>query len=210
MSSVNMSVLLLNKGYVAINVINAKRAFNLLYSNLAEVVSVENNHYMTYNFESWTELSDLKRKLQEETGTEDWVGTPNFFIEVPRVIRLIDTNVFPREEKVRLSRRNIFIRDNYTCQYCGKKKGLKDLQLEHVVPRSQGGIDSWTNLVCACGKCNNKKGANTPKQAGMQLLRKPFKPKFTPDFRLKASSKKYISWRNFISEVYWNVELEGT
>lgn len=210
MSSVNMSVLLLNKGYMPINVINAKRAFTLLYSNLAEVVSVDDNHYLTYNFESWAELSELKKKLQEETGLEDWVETPNLLIEIPRVIKLINNDVYPREDKVRLSRRNIFIRDNYTCQYCGKRKSVKELQLEHVIPRAQGGIDSWTNLVCSCGKCNNKKGAKTPKQAGMKLLREPFKPTFTPDFRIKANLKKYISWRNFISEIYWDIELEGT
>jgi len=208
MASLNLNVLLLNRGYSPMTVISSKRALEMLYSNIAEVVAVNGKVYSSHTFNSWTELSELKKELNETTGAEDWVRTPNLILEVPRIIKLVHDTKYYLNKGVSLTRKNIFLRDNYTCQYCGTKHKAKSLDLEHVNPRCQGGIDSWENLVCACKKCNRKKKGRTPGQAGMQLIRNPVRPKSLPDFRL-AHSRKYISWKNFISEVYWNVELEG-
>lgn len=207
MEALATNVLLLNKAYVPIHVVDARRAFTLLFNKIAEVVTIEGGSYCTYNFSSWAEMSELKKKLAEESGLEDWVNTPNFILEVPRVVRLFEYAHIPTQHVI-LTRKNLFYRDDNTCQYCNKKAKVKDLELEHVVPRCKGGKDTWENLVCACKKCNEKKRDKTLKEAGMKLIRKPVKPKFIPNFRMCIKDKKYVTWKNFISEVYWNVELE--
>ena len=78
------------------------------------------------------------------------------------------------------TRKNVYIRDNYTCQYCSKRATSKfDLTLDHVVPKSRGGPKTWDNIVTSCHKCNITKGARTPKEAGMKLLKEPRRPKAT-------------------------------
>jgi len=135
------------------------------------------------------------------------VRTASTQIQVPRVIRLLGYEKVPRHA-VKFNRRNIFARDNNQCQYCGKRFATSDLSLDHVVPRSQGGLSSWENIVCACIDCNVRKGGRTPKQAHMSLIRKPEKPKRSPLLNLKLSSKKYQSWRTFLDNAYWSVELK--
>ncbi len=93
---------------------------------------------------------------------------------MPSVIRL-NRYVRAPYKGVNLTRQNIFRRDNNECQYCGTRK---DLTLDHVLPSSKGGQHSWLNLVTACKRCNAKKGNYTPDEAGMQLLRKPYKPSY--------------------------------
>jgi 5-methylcytosine-specific restriction endonuclease McrA len=112
----------------------------------------------------------------------------------------------PREQ-VKLNRRNIYARDGNLCQYCGKTFATKELTLDHVKPRVQGGGNAWTNLVCACVKCNARKGGRTPEQAGMRLIRTPIKPKRNPAISIRLGSPKYESWKAFLDEAYWTVEL---
>lgn len=103
---------------------------------------------------------------------------------VPAVLRL-RTYIKPRAyRRVRLSRDNIFFRDNHTCQYCGQHFHPRDLTLDHVMPVSRGGPKSWKNLVTACHKCNHKKGSRTPSEANMPLLSKPAPLPWTPQFDL--------------------------
>lgn len=206
MDILNSSVLVLNKSYMPINIINVKRAFSMLFQNIANVVSVENNNYINYDFNSWAELSKLKTELEETTGLEDWIKTPKLIIETPRIIIVNDYNKIPNR-KVRFNRRNVFVRDNQTCQYCGIKFDSKDLNIDHVVPKSKGGETTWKNVVCSCFKCNAKKRDRIPKEAGMKLLRKPVKPHLSPVMQSKIKNIKYNSWKNFISDVYWNTEL---
>lgn len=92
---------------------------------------------------------------------------------LPSVVRLQMYIRAPRR-RVALTRRNVLRRDSFTCQYCGTRRG--PMTTDHVVPRSMGGGDSWTNLVCACVRCNNAKGNHTPKEAGMKLARPPRRP----------------------------------
>jgi len=94
-------------------------------------------------------------------------------LPLPSVIRLTCYVRIPRK-RVELNRANVLRRDSHRCQYCGTHKG--PLTLDHVQPRTRGGIESWENLVCACVKCNNKKGSRTPDEAGMPLLKKPKRP----------------------------------
>jgi 5-methylcytosine-specific restriction endonuclease McrA len=197
-------VLVLNRFYSAIRVIDARRAFVLLAKEIAEVIAVEDGSYVSYPFSTWTELSEFRREF--ELNQHDWVRTSRISIAVPKIVRVLGYDRLPREQ-VKLNRRNIYARDANLCQYCGKTFPTKELTLDHVKPRVQGGGNSWTNLVCACVKCNARKGGRTPEQAGMRLIRVPAKPKRNPAISIRLGSPKYESWKAFLDEAYWTVEL---
>jgi 5-methylcytosine-specific restriction endonuclease McrA len=205
-SALDASVLVLNKLFMAVHIISVRRAFVLLCKDLAEVVNHEDGQFSTYDFQSWREVSEFRSKYFRQAD-DDWVRTANSEIQVPRVIRLLGYEKLPKQT-VKFNRRNIFARDNNQCQYCGKKFSTTDLSLDHVVPRSQGGQSSWENIVCACIKCNVKKGGRTPKQAHLSLIRKPEKPKRSPLLNLKLTLTKYQSWKTFLDNAYWSVELK--
>jgi HNH endonuclease len=203
------NVLVLNRYYQAIRVINVKRAFAMLCRELAEVIHVEHTttgqQFVNMDFSSWRELSELQYQFEPEKF--DWIKTVRLPIAVPRIIRLLGYDKLPRQD-VKFNRRNIFARDSNRCQYCGKKFQTSDLSLDHVLPRSQGGKSSWENIVCCCIKCNVKKGGRTPEQAHMKLLTKPIKPKRSPVINIRLSDQRYASWKQFLDEAYWTVELK--
>jgi len=198
-------VLILNRNYMAIRVTNARRALSLLYRNLAEVIHIEEGQYLTYDFESWREISELKQQF--EPHEHDFVRTVRFSMAVPRIIRLTLYDRLPRKD-VKLNRRNIFARDENHCQYCGKKYASSELSIDHVVPRSQSGKTTWDNVVCCCLQCNIRKGGRTPDQANMTLIAKPAKPRRSPMINLQLSSHRYRSWKQFLDHAYWSVELK--
>jgi len=205
-SALDASVLVLNKLFMAIHIISVRRAFCLLAKELAEVVSLEDGQYATYDFETWREVSEFRaRNFRRDE--DDWVRTTSAPIQVPRIIRLTGYDRLPRQT-VKFNRRNIFARDNNQCQYCGKKFPTSELSLDHVVPRSQGGQTTWENIVCACVACNVKKGGRTPREASMAMIRKPEKPKRSPLLNLKLTNSKYQSWKSFLDNAYWSVELK--
>ena len=201
------SVLVLNRFYLAIQVMSVRRALCLLAKDLAEVVSVENGLFLTYDFQSWREVSEWKAMAEGLGDHDDWIQSVNFPIQVPRVIRLLKYDHLPRNV-VKFNRRNIFLRDENRCQYCGHKFPPHQLSLDHIKPRSQGGLTTWDNIVCACLKCNVRKGGRTPHEAGMRLFRKPFKPKRNPMLSHQLTYQKYESWKTFLDEAYWTVELQ--
>lgn len=203
-SALNCNVLVLNKHYLAIRIIGARRAFSLLFRDLAEVVSFEDNIYCNYDFESWRQASDFKRRF--EPNGHDWVATVNFYIAVPRIIRLLSYDRLPRSE-VKFNRRNIFARDQNQCQYCGKHFPTSELSLDHIIPRSMGGKATWDNIVCACTCCNVRKGGRTPRQAGMMLVKRPVRPRRHPLIHVHLGHQRYKSWKQFLDHAYWSVEL---
>jgi 5-methylcytosine-specific restriction endonuclease McrA len=204
-SALNAQVLVLNKLWMAIRVVDAKRAFSMLFCDQAEVIRVDDGSYSTYDFESWTDLSMAQKQF--ETQDYEWVRTVRLHIAVPKVIRLLGYDRLPKQQ-VKLNRRNIFARDNNLCQYCGKHFATSELSLDHVLPRSQGGKSSWTNLVCCCVRCNTRKGGRTPSQANIKLTRQPVRPKRNPVISMRMGSDKYASWRAFLDNAYWSVELK--
>ena len=110
---------------------------------------------------------------------DDVVRSPSLVINTPAVVRL--TRGAPGTKRVvRFSRMNVFSRDDFRCQYCGTKKSMRELNYDHVVPRVQGGKTVWENIVTSCYACNDKKRGRTPEQAGMRLLKKPYRPKSLP------------------------------
>lgn len=162
-------VLVLNQNYEPLNVTTWRRAITLVVLGKATVVE-EDSQYIT---------------------------TPTRVFRMPSVVRLSYLVRRPLPE-LRLSRRAILVRDNYTCQYCGKQ--ARDLTIDHVIPRERGGAHTWDNLVACCQRCNLKKGNRTPQQAGMKLLRKPQRPRFIPylsysTFRAALQNRQ---WRDYL------------
>jgi 5-methylcytosine-specific restriction endonuclease McrA len=211
-SALSLSVLVLNRSFVAMHVINVRRAIVLLFRSLAEVVHVEEGQFAAYSLESWRELSQLQAGFRRETPSsadhhEDWVRAVGYELRAPRVIRLLGCDRLPRHA-LRFNRRNVFARDSNRCQYCGCHFPTSELSLDHVVPRSRGGTTTWENIVCACVSCNVRKGGRTPQEASMQLIRHPVRPKRSPLLTIKLGNPKYESWKNFVDRAYWLVDLK--
>jgi 5-methylcytosine-specific restriction endonuclease McrA len=191
--------LVLNRSYLPVHVTTVRRAFSLLYRGVARAVDEQ---YRTFDFADWTTVSTLDAEA---------VGIVSGFVRVPRVILLVSFDRVPRRE-VRFSRHNIFMRDGNSCQYCGERKSRSELNLDHVIPRSRGGMTTWENIVCACLECNRLKGGRTPGEAGMRLRRKPRRPSWTPFVARTLAGTCYREWRPFLGGIdgaYWNVELEA-
>lgn len=194
-SALNCSVLILNRFYMAVRVVDVRRALTLLYRGCAEVITIEEHQYSNYDFETWCEVSQIY-SLEKQPG-EDYVQAVGFEIQVPRIVRLTRYDKLPISS-VRFNRKNLFARDNHSCQYCGQTRPIGQLSLDHVVPRSLGGKTTWENIVCSCMKCNSRKGGRTPAQAGMVLLNQPTKPKSNPAMSIPMTDPRYECWKTFV------------
>ena len=160
-------------------------------------VLVLNASYEPLNICSWRRAVVLILKGKAESIEHNGkVLYGNF--PLPTVIRLRNYVKIPYKE-ISLSRRNVLHRDNYTCQYCGERR--HDLTIDHIMPRSRGGIDSWENVVAACLKCNVKKGDRTPREAAMHLMTTPRRPPSHVTFE--------ISKHSLSGHTYWNKYLIG-
>ncbi len=197
-------VLVLNRMYAAVRIVSARRAFVMLFKDIAEVIAVEDGRYTNYDFTSWADISSLQREFEPDAHT--WVRTTRMTIAVPKIIRLFGYDKLPRQD-VKLNRRNLYARDGNRCQYCGKTFSTKELTIDHVNPRVKGGGNTWENLVCACVRCNAKKGGRTPREAHMKLVRPAVKPKRHPAITMRLGHEKYQSWKAFLNNAYWTVEL---
>lgn len=131
---------------------------------------------------------------------EDTVSSPSTTYQVPAVMQLC-TDVRRTKKGVKFSRINILTRDGFRCQFCGERKTPKELNYDHVVPRCQGGLTTWTNIVASCILCNERKGGRTPEQAGMKLLRKPAKPSSLPLHAVFVTSSIPEVWRPYLESV---------
>jgi len=202
--TLSLSVLVLNRSFVAVHITNVRRAITLLFRQLAEVVHIEEGQFSGYSLDSWRELSALRSGFRGPD--EDWIRAVGYDLQAPRVIRLVSCDRGPRQG-LRFNRRNVFARDGNQCQYCGRGFPTSELSLDHVVPRSRGGVTSWENIVCACVACNVRKGGRTPQEARMNLVKQPVKPKRSPLLSIKLGNPKYESWKSFVDSAYWLVDL---
>jgi 5-methylcytosine-specific restriction endonuclease McrA len=194
----NSKVLVLNRSYLPVHVTSVKRAFTLLYQGVARAVDEQ---YRTFDFDSWRDLAGEAR--------HERIGVVGGAMRVPRVLLLVAYERVPKRH-VRFSRFNIYARDHNTCQYCGRRLPRTELNLDHVKPRSRGGLSTWDNIVCSCHSCNRRKGGRTPEEARMLLIRKPQRPQWTPFSSEMFSLRRYEEWMPFLSTVdtaYWNTEL---
>lgn len=198
----NSRVLVLNRFWQVVNVCSVRRALSLLYLNHAQVVVKQGSSFYTFGFEEWKDFSQ-----ENPHGEDEVIRTVSYRIRIPRVILLFLYDSLP-PRRVKFTRKNIYQRDNYTCQYCGKKCRPEDLNIDHVIPLSRGGKNTWTNVVCSCSVCNHRKGNKTLEEAGMKLIRKPQKPKWSEFISKKFPYFQNESWKSFLDMAYWNVELE--
>jgi 5-methylcytosine-specific restriction endonuclease McrA len=199
-SLLNQQVLVLNLLWQAVNVCTARRALTLLFQGHAQaVLNTSDGAFQTFSFGEWQDFSRHGSHLEE-------IRTVSFRIRIPRVIMLLVFDRQPKKE-VKFTRHNIFERDQNTCQYCGKVHDRSELNLDHVLPRDQGGPTTWENIVCSCISCNTRKANRTPQEAGMRLIRKPKRPKWRPFLQINLSLHYHDSWKHFVDLAYWNVEL---
>lgn len=171
------STLLLNCGYEPLTIISWQKAISLLTLNKVEVV---------------------------ESYDRD-IRSVSLVIKMPAVVRLIKLFSKPKQ-RVKFNRQNVLARDRWKCQYCGKKKQIKELTYDHVTPRAQGGVTCWENIVTACSDCNAKKANRTPEQAGMSLIKIPTRPRWVPFLTISLGKASVPDqWASYL---YWNEELE--
>lgn len=164
--------LVLNASFEPLHIVSWQRALQLLFQGKVEVI--------------------------EESERE--VRTVRLTIRVPAVLRLLNYVPLTRKKQViRFSRLNVFIRDQYVCQYCGSKFPNAQLTLDHVTPVVQGGGKSWENIVTACKPCNQRKGGRTPAQSSMRLIRKPQRPLWLPSTQIQLGvSKTPEHWKIYL------------
>lgn len=203
----NSNVLVLDSGYSPVDITTVRKAFGMLFREIAHVVEVitnnEDKYYENYDLISWIDISEIKKELEDNF---EFINTPSKVVGIPRIIRLVDY-YDGRPKRVRLTRRNLFERDNYTCLYCDTKFSSIDLTIDHIIPRSKGGRTTWKNVATACLSCNSKKSDLTLKKAGMKLKHKPFIPTISASLHRKVKEDRYKSWEHFISDIYWNIPL---
>jgi hypothetical protein len=187
--------LVLNRSWQPVNVATVARALVLLWNESARVV--DPNDYCTY---TWTDWSQLRVR-----DGDPFIQAIRLRLWAPEVIVLADYDWLP-SAAVSFSRRNLFKRDHWTCQYCGVQPGGDELTIDHLVPRSQGGTLTWENCVLACVTCNKRKADRTALQAGLKLRHAPIRPVWKPLYA--RHTVRIESWSKFVSEAYWNVKLE--
>jgi len=207
-------VLVLNKNWIPVNVMSVMDAIQKVFKERARFVDPET--YAVYSFEDW--VMTWEDAIRESKIAESHVlPGAGFSMLLPEVIVCTEYDGFQYKmtrRRVKFSRTNIYRRDKNTCQFCGHKHRAADLTLDHVIPRAQGGKTTWENIVLACFDCNQKKGEKSLKQAGMRLIRQPFRPKpedvaITPMERLsrKIGNKAPATWETFLGKMYNEVEL---
>lgn len=165
---IEQPVLVLNVNYEPLNVCSTKRAMGLMLAGKAEVI----------------------------VNGRGLIRTSSTAIPAPSVLRLSYMVHRPRP-RVKLSKREIFRRDRYTCQYCGRKG--HPLTIDHVWPRNRGGGYTWQNLVSACPACNRRKGNRAPEEAGMPLRSRPKEPTASAEYLYARMLEHHRDWEQFIS-----------
>lgn len=192
----NLPTLVLNKSWVPINVTTARRAVIMAYVDLARIVDVET--YELFSFDRWVRRGPTNGKI---------IRGVDAAFDVPEVVVVRNFDRVPKGGVV-FSRRNLYRRDNFTCQYCGGRPGTQELTLDHVIARSRGGRTTWENCVLACTSCNTRKGDRTPEEAHMPLRAAPKKPAWSPLYAFARRFDKPKSWDAFVTDLYWNTALE--
>ncbi len=186
-------VLVLNRNWQAVNIVGVRRAFSLLWQDHARVINTREGDFAQMDASQWIAYS-----LATEPGPDTPViHTVRLRILIPKVLLLRAYDRLPITE-VKFNRENVFIRDNYTCQYTGKRCKPSELTLDHVIPRERGGRTTWENIVTCRRDINSLKANLLPHEAGLRLLRKPFKPKWRPFSALVAASGAEREWRHFL------------
>ncbi len=191
---IDQSVLVLNRNWQPVAVFSVGVAITTVMRDMGWILEPET--YRLVDFDAW--------RASEPEGAR-MIKTPSGGVPAPDIIVLKEYAGQPRRG-LSFSRKNLYRRDEYTCQFCGARPGASALTIDHVLPRSRGGGTSWENCVAACEPCNSRKADRTPKEARMPLRSRPRKPTWTPSLLVSARDVR-PTWETFVSGA--GVEIEG-
>lgn len=179
-------VLILSRHYQPVRLSTARQAFELLFIGRAAALD---ENYQSYDFEGWSGLPVGE--------ADESIGTIQGRLRVPRLV-VLTTQQRTRPAAVPLTRRNVFLRDGFVCQYCSVRPPARDLSLDHVVPKSRGGGSTWDNLVTACRDCNRIKGHKLLVECGMVPTRKPARPRWSAVVHEWVAPRHFEEWEPFL------------
>ena len=184
------NVLILNKHWIPINTTTAKHSFALMYSENAKGIMIEEDKVVPLEWNEWVSLNlnETDRKIKTVTG----------FIKIPTVIVLNYYDKIPKQT-IKFTQKSLWERDNFTCQYTNKKVTRTNGNIDHVIPKSQGGKTSWENCVIAHKEINALKADRTPEQAGLKLLKKPSAPRIMPVSFYIRNIEEVKDWELFLN-----------
>lgn len=188
-------ILVLNRLWQPVNIVGVKRGFSLLMQEHAQAIDASDGAFQILNAEQWIAYSLQHPPLR----AIDSVQTVRMKLRIPSVLLLKVFDRVPAKE-VKFNRRSIFERDSFVCQYCGERHAEENLNLDHVIPRHQGGKTSWENIVTSCICCNSRKANRMPHQAGMRLPKMPVKPRWRPFVSLAGDAQTEPEWQYFLAK----------
>lgn len=181
--------LVLNRNWQPITFLPIQTCIVTVSRDMASILDVQD--YLLLNFEEWIELGrECDRSIK----------TPTKTIPAPEVVVLKKYGERP-PRRVVFNKPNMARRDQHVCQYCGADLFKQKITVEHVMPRSRGGLTTWENCVAACEDCNARKADRTPKEAGMKLKTTPVRPDWTPKLALPREGVRRASWTPFLKEL---------
>ncbi len=201
-------VLVLNRLWQPVNTCSARRAFTLLFLDHAQVVdSDENNVFSTHDIQSWISHSATFAMCPDRG---EIVHSVSHSFLLPKIIVLQHFDRLPKKE-IKFTRENVFQRDGYTCQYCAITFEMKELNIDHVIPRDKGGKTTWENVVCSCIRCNTKKANKLPAEANMFPRQTPAAPRWRPFLSGNRQAQQHYdkAWQHFLDPDPAGVELTG-
>jgi len=189
MSVTHKRVLILNKNWMAINTSTARHAISLIFAGQAKGILISENKIQALGWDEW--------KNVQPTETEASIGTVNQKIKLPSIVVMNFCDKIPKQA-IKFTQNNLWERDNFTCQYTGKKVTRQTGNIDHIIPKSLGGRTSWENCVIACKEINAQKSDKTPEQAGLKLIRKPTRPKVMPVSFFIKNKENNLDWNCFL------------
>lgn len=222
MAVTSKDVLVLNRNWCAVGVVPIPKAMNLLFTSYedgepkARIITPPPKG--SYEVWDWRDWSSMRPKPDEEV----LVGVSRNY-KVPEVVILSRYESLPIR-RIHFCRRELWRRDNFTCQYCGIRPPEDECTIDHVVPKSLGGETNWTNCVLACYQCNSQKADRKPEEARkpkdkakarkwkgsspMRLIKTPCKPEYSI---IRGRGKNMIldSWKHWLDKMYWEIPLEN-
>lgn len=184
------NVLILNKHWIPVNTTTARHSFALMYSDNAKGILIEEDIVVPLNWYEWTNLN--------VTDKDKKVKTVKGFIKIPNVIVMNHYDKIPRQT-IKFTQKSLWERDNFTCQYTGKKLSKLTGNIDHIIPKSQGGKTNWENCVLAHKEINAIKANRTPEQAGLKLLKKPSAPRIMPVSFYIRNKEEVKDWELFLN-----------
>lgn len=193
MGNLNEYTLVLNRGWTPVAVSRVKDSLVKLFNNAAKIV--DPHTYETFTWDEW--VGRYSFPISEDNNDDfNFIYSQKLKIRTPEVIVLNNYSKIP-ERKLRLTRKNLLLRDKYQCQYTGKKLNADNATIDHIIPQSRGGKSTWENVVICSEEANSQKADKTPNEAGMKLMKKPNRPIWHPLFAV-SNKKNLESWKKFL------------